>query len=185
MLPIVSFPSFHFVCVFFGDGEDSPEKVGPAHCWRCQALEQGRGLKWLGMLKAPSSPTLSHLGFVLPFKLPGGFQIKIPIDWHSPRLPHSSSPAPSRRFLIHFSASVTSTTSPLVKESSLSKILLKWIEKTKCLGNPIAATCGLECETMVTIKVITRKYLLKSTYVPDPKLRTACASCSLILTITL
>lgn len=81
-------PSILFVCVFFfcffffGDEEDSPEKVGRRlpHCWCCHTLELRRDLKWLGMLKAQSSPTLSHLGFQLHFQIIGRFLDKNP-DW--------------------------------------------------------------------------------------------------------
>lgn len=46
------------------------------HCWSCHALTRGREFKWLGTLKTPSCPTLSHLRV----QITGWFPDKCP-DW--------------------------------------------------------------------------------------------------------
>jgi len=65
ILPIVSFPSFHSVCVFLEMEKIVQRRWGRClpHCWCCHALKLGRDVKYLGLLKSQSSPTPSHLGF--------------------------------------------------------------------------------------------------------------------------
>lgn len=82
VLPIVSFPSFHFVCVSREMEKIVQRRQGGCmpHCWPCNTLTLGRDLKWLGILKVQSSTTLSHLGFQFHFQIIGWFPDKYP-DW--------------------------------------------------------------------------------------------------------
>lgn len=149
-----------------------------------QCAWAGRDAQWLGMVKAPSSPTLSTLAPSSVCKSEGGFQIKILIVGTHPGFYTTSSPAPFRGFLI------PQWTWDLYPQISSDEGMPSFcnipenIRTTKCLGSLIRPIRWLACET-VMIKGTTNTYLLKNKYVQDTRLRTVWTSCYLILTITL
>lgn len=81
ILPIVSFPSFHFVCISL-EMKKIVQEVGqaPASLLMLPRARARERFEALGMLKAQGSPTLSHLCFQLHFQITGSFPDKNP-DW--------------------------------------------------------------------------------------------------------
>lgn len=87
ILPIVSFPSFHFVCVLL-----EMEKIDQRRGSTCLIVDGTVPSSWegtgrgQGCRKPRAALPIPTLASSFTSKLQGGFQIKIPIDWHWPKV---------------------------------------------------------------------------------------------------